>query len=240
MKGYVFKDLRGNWWARYTYTDHEKHRRYVKRRAKVNTEEGAKLTLQDILTEFEYKPAKVCFTLPELCDYYEEEYCQPAEYVDGQKIHGMKDYKKVRYFLKLYKAHFGRIKLRDLTYDHIKRFRLIRLRTPTKKGKQEFQRTITTVNRELTWLRRVLNIATQKGWIQKNPFHCGDSLISAAAEKRRERILTLPEQEKLLAACVGRRRHLRLPILFLLYTGLRHREMLTLHWEDVDLENGII
>jgi integrase len=236
MKGYVFKDKKEDWWARYTYTDYEKHRRYVKRRAKVNTEEGAKSTLQEIINEFQRKPAKVCFTLPELCDYYEENYCQPAEFVEGQKIHGMKDWKKVQSFLKLYKAHFGKIKLRDLTYEHIRSFRLKRLRTPTKRG----QRTITTVNRELTWLRRILNIATQKGWVQKNPFHCGDSLISAAAEKKRERILTLTEQERLLAACAGRRRHLRLPILFLLYTGLRHREMLTLHWEDVDLENGII
>jgi len=41
MKGYVFKDDKGYWWARYTYADHEKQRKYVKRRAKVNTWDDA-------------------------------------------------------------------------------------------------------------------------------------------------------------------------------------------------------
>jgi integrase len=239
MKGYVFQNKRGDWVARFTYTDQNEQRRYVKRRATVNTEAGARQTLLELIDEFDNSAGPKITSLSQLCDYYEKHYCVAAEFVDGQKIVGLKDYKKVRGFLQLYRDHFKALKLKDLNYEHIKQFRLTRLRTPTKKGKQAGQRTITTVNRELTWLRRILNIAAQKEWISKNPFHCGDSLISAAAEKRRERILTLEEQEKLLAACEGRRRHLRLPILFLLYTGLRHREMLTLRWENVDLENGV-
>lgn len=100
------------WWARHTYTDHDKQRRYVKRRAKVNTEDGAKTVLQEILTGFQSKPAKVIFTLSELCNYYAEDYCVVTEFVEGQKINGMKDDKKIRSFLKLYKQHFGKIRLR--------------------------------------------------------------------------------------------------------------------------------
>ena len=136
----------------------------------------------------------------------------------------------------LYRSHFGGIKLKDLTYENIKNFRLTRLKTPTKRG----QRTITTVNRELTWLRRILNIAVQKDWIAKSPFHKGDSLISIAAEKKRQRIFTRTEEERLLGDCIGRLKHLRLPVLLLLDTGLRHRKMLTLEWDSVDLENGVL
>jgi hypothetical protein len=236
MKGYIFKDEKGYWWARFTYTDQNKNRRYVKRRAEVNTEDGAKIALFQINEEFKTNPNVNVPTLRELCDYYERQYCYPPIFIDHRKVEGLKDWKKVKFLLSVYREHFKKIKLSDLTYDHIKQFRLTRLQTPTKRG----QRKIATVNRELTWLRRILNIAVQKEWIEKNPFHKGDSLISVAAEKKRERILTRDEEEKLISQCIGRRRHLRLVILFFLDTGLRHREMLTLTWNDVDLKNGVI
>ena len=68
----------------------------------------------------------------------------------------------------------------------------------------------------------------------------GDALISAAAEKKRQRVLTRDEEKKLLAVCLGRKKHLRLVVLFFLDTGLRHKEMLTLTWDCVDLENGVL
>jgi hypothetical protein len=48
-------------------------------------------------------------------------------------------------------------------------------------------------------LRRVLNVACQQGWILKNPFHCGDPLIIVAAERRRERVLTVYEERRLVS-----------------------------------------
>lgn len=236
MKGYVAQNERGDWYARFTFTDENKRRRYVKKMAPVNTEAGAKALLLEILAEYDTSPGPKITSLSQLCDFYESEYCVPAEFVRGKKILGLKDYKKVKSFLVLYRDYFKDVKLQDITYDHIKKFRLERLRTPTKRG----QRTITTVNRELTWLRRILNIAVQKDWILKNPFHKGDSLISVAAEEKRERILTRDEEIRLLSVCVGRRKNLRLPILLLLDTGLRHREMLTLEWSNVDLQNGVL
>jgi integrase len=236
MKGYVFKDDKGYWWARFTYTDQNKRRRYVKRRAKVNTEDGAKAVLWEILEEHNLDPNTKAETVRDLCDYFERIYCIAPEFVGGRKVTGMKDYKKVKTFLDLYRKQFGKLRLDDLAYDHLRDFRLKRLHTPTKRG----QRTITTVNRELTWLRRILNVAVQKDWITKNPFHKGDPLISIAAEQKRQRVLSREEEQRLLAVCVGRRKHLRLVVLLFLDTGLRHKEMLTLTWDAIDLDNGVL
>jgi hypothetical protein len=50
------------------------------------------------------------------------------------------------------------------------------------------QRSIASVNRELSLLRNMLNVAVQEGWI-RNPFGGGRPLINAADEHKRERIL---------------------------------------------------
>jgi integrase len=62
-------------------------------------------------------------------------------------------------------------------------------------------RSIATANRDLALLRRMLNVAKREGWIISNPFNMGESLISVADEKKRERILTRPEESSLLDAC---------------------------------------
>ena len=102
-------------------------------------------------------------------------------------------------------------------------------------------RSVTTVNRELAYLRRIFNVAVQNGWVLRNPFKCGDALILTSCEKRRERILTPEEETRLLAACEHpRRSHLKALIVALLDTGARKGEMLKLVWRDVDLHRRII
>jgi integrase len=243
QRGYVFKDKSGNWWARFTHTDKiSGKRKFIKRRAIIdNSEKGALKILSELLDSFEQGGAKAIaaarMTFNDLADYYASHYVQAAEFIEGRKVSGLKDWKKVDSFLKLYREHFGRMLLSEIDYDAVRDFRLKRLRTPTHR---KSQRTITTVNRELTYLRRVFNIAVRKNWIKKNPFNCGDSLISVAAEKKRQRIITREEEEKLLAACCGKWSGLRLIVLCALDTGMRHKEMLTLTRGNVDLENGLV
>ncbi len=102
------------------------------------------------------------------------------------------------------------------------------------------QRSIGTVHKELELLRRMFNVAVSNGWLMKNPFEMGDSLINPSDEKQRERILTKEEEEKLLAACFGPRAHLRSIIVCALDTGMRRGEIFKLKWSDIDFENGII
>jgi integrase len=86
----------------------------------------------------------------------------------------------------------------------------------------------------------MFNVAQREGWILRNPFNTGDTLISKADERKRERILTREEEEKLLAACSGVRAHLLPIVICALDTGMRQGEIFKLQWSDVDLDNRLI
>src|SRR5262249_42445563 len=97
-----------------------------------------------------------------------------------------------------------------------------------------------TVNRELSLLRRVLNVAVENGWLVKNPFKAGKPLINMSDEKERERVLTREEEERILSLCVDQRAHLRPIIICALDTGMRRGEVFKLKWSDVDFDNRLI
>lgn len=238
-KGYVFEE-NGKWYARITLTDNTGKRRNIKRTAKSKSD--AKEILKQITRQLEDEGAKVVdalqMTFCDLADYYEANYAKPAKFVDNQKVEGLRGFKIVSYHLSTFRAFFGKKRLRDIAHGDLVKFRAVRLSTDTYAKKQ---RTITTVNRELAYLRRVFNIALQQGWIIKNPFSSGDALILTSCEKRRERILTLTEETRLLAACGHPERlHLKPLLIALLDTGARKGEMLKLVWCDVDLQNRAI
>src|SRR5215218_2695490 len=58
-----------------------------------------------------------------------------------------------------------------------------------------------TVNRELEYLRRLLNVGNQLRWISSNPFNEDKPLIGTKVEKVRDRALTYDEEMRLLEAC---------------------------------------
>jgi len=177
-------------------------------------------------------------TFDDLAVYFERHYVFPAEYVEGRRVAGVRSVATARSQLKALRTFFGKRRLRSIAYEDIRGFRTTRLKEPTRSEKQ---RSIASVNRELSMLRRILRLAETQGWILKSPFSCGDPLISIADERRRERILTRDEEARLLQACEHPRRPHLLPIvLCALDTGFRQGEILSLRWRDVDLENGII
>jgi integrase len=79
-----------------------------------------------------------------------------------------------------------------------------------------------------------------EGWIKQNPFAAGESLISLADERKRERILTRDEERRLLDACTAQREHLRPILICAIDSGMRRGEILSLKWRDVDFEHGLI
>jgi integrase len=236
--GYVF-EKNGNWYARLTFTNEQGKRKDIKRLA-VNKTEAKKL-LKSLLHELEDKGSKTVeasrMTFNHLADFYESHYLFPAQYVGGRKVAGLRDWKHVRYFLRIFRDYFGNRLLRELTHASLRAFRSHRLNIQTQHRRQ---RTITTVNRELSCLRRILNIAEQEGFIHRNPFRSGDSLISATDEVKRERVLTHEEEVRLLAACNGRRTHLRSFLIAALDTAMRSGELMKLRWSNVCFESGLI
>ncbi len=92
-----------------------------------------------------------------------------------------------------------------------------------------------TVNREIECLRHLFNLA--KRWRK----FFGDNPVSESGllevNNQIERILTPTEGEKLLSSSPP---HLRSIIITALNTGMRKGEILSLKWNDVDLENNLI
>jgi hypothetical protein len=191
--GYVFKDKYNRWFARTSYVDQTGKRRNVKKVARDRMH--AKEVLKKILREMEDHGTKFVeaakMTFDELANYYEETYLLKPEYINDRKVSGLRSYRDVKFRLIVLKEHFGKHKIRELSHKDIERFKMLRLRTPTKHDKQ---RSIAAVNRDLGALRRILNVAVANGWIVKNPFMMGKGLICVGDEKPRERILTLEEE----------------------------------------------
>jgi integrase len=96
------------------------------------------------------------------------------------------------------------------------------------------------INRELEFLRTVLNFAVTNGYLERNPFQAGRSIIDRPAENRRERFPTFGEEMALLQQCNGRRQHLASRLIIAVDTGLRHNEMMTLAISDLDFTHATI
>lgn len=232
--GYVFQNKKGAWYARTTITDANGKRRYIKRRAE--DKQDAKRLLKIILSELETEGNKVIdfakLTFNDLADFYAAHYCKPATFVDGKKTAGLRDVQRAAGFLKRFREYFGKRRLREITYRDVCSYNAMRLQTHTRHKRPP---KIATMNRELGVLRRIFNIGFREGWITKNPFNAGESLISPASEQNRERILTLDEERRLLAVCdESGRMLLRIFIICLLDTGARKSEIEKhLRWRSV-------
>lgn len=229
--GYVFQNKKGAWYARTTITDANGKRRYIKRRAK--DKQDAKRLLKSILSELEAEGSKVLdlakLTFNDLADLYSTHYCKPATFVDGKKTAGLRDVKRAAGFIKRFRVYFGGRRLRDITYRDVCAYNAIRLQTHTHRKRPP---TIATMNRELGVLRRIFNIGVREGWLLRNPFNAGEPLISPASERRRERVLSVDEERRLLEACP--RKDVRAVFICLLDTGARLSEILKhLRWRSV-------
>lgn len=165
-------------------------------------ESCAKKALKQLLHTLENGGRKALeaekLTFSELCDYYVTHYLKPAQYVNGRKVAGLRSIATLSGYIKVFRDHFGLQKLNSIAYEDLLTFRSNRLQTSTH---QSGQRSLATVNREMAYLRRLLNIAEQTRLDRKNPFRSGDSLIHVANETKRERIITRAEEDRLIATC---------------------------------------
>jgi integrase len=90
-----------------------------------------------------------------------------------------------------------------------------------------------TVNRDLSVLRRMLNLAVRQRLIARSPFTQVE-LLEEAKARRRPYILSYEDQIKFLAVAAP---HLRCLIVLLTESGPRvNREAFALKWSDVDFE----
>lgn len=255
------RDKKGNkvvsWWARLTFIDPVTNKRRDLQRKAESRAHARELVLQ-LLTEFDASDGRTLAhgrkTFADLAAYFKAHYLKEAQYVEGRKVSGRRSLRGTQGQLEAMLNIFGSRPLRSISYADLAAFKAARLGAPTRadlarhrleleadpKAELRTTRAIASVNRELALLQRMFNVAQEEGWVLRNPFKLGKSLISQADERKRERILTREEELRLLEACAGRRAHLRPIIVCALDTGMRQGEILKLRWRDVDLENGLI
>ncbi|HEX5082299.1 MAG TPA: tyrosine-type recombinase/integrase [Blastocatellia bacterium] len=238
-KGYI-AEKNGRIYARITYTDSQGKRRELTRRASDKRE--AKKLLKQLRDEINKPRPETAIegsriTFSKLADIYQERKLTPPQYVGDRKVSGLRSWKTLLGYLVPLRDHFHNQKINAITHHDIEQYKLIRLSTPKKRGGKS--RTITNVNRELELLRSMLIYAKNEGWIQSNPFDRG-GLISKADEKKRDRVLSLEEEQRLLDACTDKRCHIKPLLVCAIDTGMRRGELLSLQWSDIDLKNRII
>lgn len=238
--GFIVK-RNGRIYVRVSYTDASGKRRELMRRAENRPE--AKKLLKKLLSELdapnrEQRIEGDKMTFNQLAEIFKARRIIAPQYQGDRKIAGMRSYKRQLGFLKPLVAQFGKRLLRDITPADLEAYKLARLKTPTRRG--DGVRSIAHVNRELSLMRSTLNYARRQGWLSVNPFEQSESLISPADEVKRDRVLSLEEEARLLAVCVDKREHLRALLIAAVDTGMRRGEMLQLNWRDVDLQSRII
>ena len=92
-----------------------------------------------------------------------------------------------------------------------------------------------TLNRNITTLKRMFNIAEEWGLMEKS---ISPRIKKVKENANRIRFLSRREIRKLLKNC--KLPYLKMIVLIALNTGMRRGEILSLTWEQVDLEHGFI
>ena len=138
--------------------------------------------------------------------------------------------------LNWWKLKLGKYALNHISSDFIAKQRNELLEEVLPNGKK---RTEATVNRYLASLSAVLSHGVKEcGWIGANPMFRVKKLKEPHG---RTRILTPEECSRLLDACAKSSQKLLLPFVILaLTTGARRGELLSLKWDSVDLEHGLV
>lgn len=138
--------------------------------------------------------------------------------------------------LEWWKKRIGRYTLADATPAMIAECRDELLEGDTHLGGK---RSPATVNRYLAALSHCFTIAVKEwGWLDDSPMR---KVRKGKESRGRIRFLSDDERSRLLTACKDSKNKFLYPIVVLaLSTGARQAELLTLRWNQVDLNRGVI
>lgn len=203
-------------------------------------------------------------TFAMLTERCKSQFYKPAVIVEGRKIDGVRSYVTTHGFINTLNQYFGKKRLGQITVADLKAYKVWRLKQGSRRGKKEefVSITLTTVNRELATMRRMMKHAFHEGWTVRDIF-AGAKVIDIDAEMERVRQLTDEEEELLLASCQGTRQiaykrklngkeelvtatikldnpHLKAIILLALDSAMRRGEILKLNWNDLNFDASVI
>src|SRR5437667_4083089 len=92
-----------------------------------------------------------------------------------------------------------------------------------------------TINRDLSRLRHMLNLAVEWELLEESPMQ---GIKFLPENNARTRYLSLEECQRLIASCIAP--HIRAIVTVALHTGMRLGEILNLRWQDLDFSSGFI
>lgn len=252
----------GSYTARIQWIDVDGKRKEVTRKT-VNRREAQRAISQisdDLQNHGGHSIQAEKMRFSDLAERFEKTKLVPAIYDgDGKVVLGLRSLAPVKSALKPLIQHFGRRITRDIRSSDLERYKTERLNTPVireinvkvpienggrkkvevRKETVSKKRAIATVNRELQLLRHIFRFAKSDKLILSSPFD-DHSIISAAAETERNRVLSLEEEARLMAACKNERAHLKSLIITALQTAMRRGELFKLKWSDVNFGERII
>jgi len=142
----------------------------------------------------------------------------------------------IRYFKPVLLKQFGEKLLSEIDYKALEDFRESRKNASIKTKYQTRPRSKRTVDIEMAVLRRMFRKAMKWGWIMDDPFQNAEDLFYGKTGKR-ERALTPDEVRRLIDASIP---HFKPILLVGILTGLRKADILTLRWQNINLERARI
>src|SRR4051794_8801210 len=108
----------GKWTVRVGYKNQNGKRTAEQRSVETKTE--AKKVLVELLYQVELGGRETVdaakMTFKDLAEYFERHYAKPARFLDNRKVEGMRNFGRVKGFLKVFRPHFGKMKLTRITY----------------------------------------------------------------------------------------------------------------------------
>ena len=240
-KGYAKTAIkvRGKWYGRLRITlPNGKHKDYWRQGInKTNARQKAEELEAEYLAGGSEAMNAREMTFSGLCAEFRAKKLIDPVYLGERKVAGYKHKEKLNGHLRRLEKYWGASLLHEITLPKIEDFKLYLIRKPTKRGGQI---SAYDVNNQLRALRLVLNFAKKNRWIQTNPFEFADKLINVADEIPRDRPEKDGELEQLLAACTGRRLHIRYWILCSIETAARTSEVDRITREDLLWDEGVI
>jgi hypothetical protein len=221
----LMQDKRGRWWIDY-YTPAGQRRRKL-----YGTHAAAKTALEKI----DLAKTDGTYTDPHASPNFKE---FSENYLATVSIHN-KSHDRVTRLMKNLVEFFGESKLSKIERERVIQYRIARLKTVSK----------ATVNREVSLLRHMFNVAIDLKIVALNPARGGIGM-KAFKEQERERYLEMSEVDSLLTAIQARIvknssdklkasarkswQYLHTAVVMALHTGMRKGEILGLKWEHVN------
>lgn len=165
---------------------------------------------------------------PTFAEYWEKHY-RPAYTVNKTPRPGSKTLFSDDQLIVAPLADLGRLRLSDVTKTICQKWanRRRQMTYTRKVGGTEYPISESTVTREISFLQAIFQQAVEDGILEKNPW----KKVEREGYAVKTRVLTLDEQEKLLAASTPKFQRF---ILFMLGTGLRLEEVRGIN-ESVDV-----